>query len=157
MYIFYFLSVASLAAAGLVLSCELLGKKINFFFDFSKLTKSYPLFPLILGITVFLIGAFKLAITVSDDGHSIPVVGDFFPAVGGLIGGVLLILFYFRNKNGLEIAESIEIESKSEDEEDEQNKFKKIENYALAYRGIVGLILIGIAIIHLFVPQILFF
>ncbi len=157
MYIFYFLSVASLAAAGLVLSCELLGKKINFFFDFSKLTKSYPLFPLILGITVFLIGAFKFAITVSDDGHSIPVVGDFFPAVGGLIGGVLLILFYFRNKNGLEIAESIEIESKSEDEEDEQNKFKKIENYALAYRGIIGLILIAIAIVHLFVPQILFF
>lgn len=157
MYIFYFLSVASLAAAGLVLSCELLGKKINFFFDFSKLTKSYPLFPLILGITVFLIGAFKLAITVSDDGHSIPVVGDFFPAVGGLIGGVLLILFYFRNKNGLEIAESIEIESNSEDEEDEQNKFKKIENYALAYRGIIGLILIAIAIVHLFVPQILFF
>ena len=157
MYIFYFLSVASLAAAGLVLSCELLGKKINFFFDFSKLTKSYPLFPLILGITVFLIGAFKLAITVSDDGHSIPVVGDFFPAVGGLIGGVLLILFYFRNKNGLEIAESIEIESKSEDEEDEQNKLKKIENYALAYRGIIGLILIAIAIVHLFVPQILFF
>lgn len=157
MYIFYFLSVASLAAAGLVLSCELLGKKINFFFDFSKLTKSYPLFPLILGITVFLIGAFKLAITVSDDGHSIPVVGDFFPAVGGLIGGVLLILFYFRNKNGLEIAESIEIESKSEDDEDEQNKFKKIENYALAYRGIIGLILIAIAIVHLFVPQILFF
>ena len=157
MYIFYFLSVASLAAAGLGLSCELLGKKINFFFDFSKLAKSYPLFPLILGITVFLIGAFKLAITVSDDGHSIPVVGDFFPAVGGLIGGVILILFYFRNKNGLEIAESIEIESKSEDEEDEQNKFKKIENYALAYRGIIGLILIAIAIVHLFVPQILFF
>ena len=120
MYIFYFLSVASLLMAGLILSSELLGKKINFFFDFTKFTKTYPLFLLILGIVVLLIGAFKFAISVGNAGIGIPVVGDFFPAVGGVLGGLLLILYYAsichssRGIDGHPVIEDIDMDFASE-------------------------------------------
>ncbi len=154
MYIFYFLSVASLLMAGLILSSELLGKKINFFFDFTKFTKTYPLFLLILGIVVLLIGAFKFAISVGNAGIGIPVVGDFFPAVGGVLGGLLLILYYASNKDNAEI---IEAEPAETDDNTVAARLKKIKELAMTYRGIIGLVLIAVAIIHLFVPQILFF
>lgn len=154
MYIFYFLSVASLLMAGLILSSELLGKKINFFFDFTKFTKTYPLFLLILGIVVLLIGAFKFAISVGNAGIGIPVVGDFFPAVGGVLGGLLLILYYASNKDNAEI---IEAEPAETDDNTAAARLKKIKELAMTYRGIIGLVLIAVAIIHLFVPQILFF
>lgn len=154
MYIFYFLSVASLLMAGLILSSELLGKKIDFFFDFTKFTKTYPLFLLILGIVVLLIGAFKFAISVGNAGIGIPVVGDFFPAIGGLLGGLLLILYYIANKDGADVAEAVDTETP---ENTAASRFKKVKDFAMTYRGIIGLILIAIAVIHLFVPQILFF
>lgn len=157
MYIFYFLSVASLLMAGLILSSELLGKKISFFFDFTKFTKTYPLFLLILGIAVLLIGAFKFAISVGNSGIGVPVVGDFFPAIGGLIGGILLILYYTANKNGEDVAETVEVTGDETDENNIKTRFNKIKNLAMTYRGIIGLILIAVAVIHLFVPQILFF
>ena len=157
MYIFYFLSVASLLMAGLILSSELLGKKISFFFDFTKFTKTYPLFLLILGIVVLLIGAFKFAISVGNAGIGVPVVGDFFPAIGGLIGGILLILYYTANKNGEDVAETVEVTGDETDENNIKTRFNKIKNLAMTYRGIIGLILIAVAVIHLFVPQILFF
>ncbi|MDY3938833.1 MAG: hypothetical protein SOZ27_00940 [Spirochaetia bacterium] len=157
MYIFYFLSVASLLMAGLILSSELLGKKISFFFDFTKFTKTYPLFLLILGIAVLLIGAFKFAISVGNAGIGIPVVGDFFPAIGGLIGGILLILYYAANKNGEDAAETVEVIGEETDENNIKSRLNKIKNLAMTYRGIIGLVLIAVAVIHLFVPQILFF
>lgn len=153
MYIFYFLSVASLLMAGLILSSELLGKKIDFFFDFTKFTKTYPLFLLILGIAVLLIGAFKFAISVGNAGIGIPVVGDFFPALGGLIGGILLILYYAGSKNG----ETVEVVGEETEGTDMKSRLNKIRNLAMTYRGIIGLVLIAVAVIHLFVPQILFF
>lgn len=152
MYIFYFLSVASLLTAGLYLSSELLGKKSNFFLDFTNWAKNYPMSLLILGITVLLIGAFKFAITVGNNGMGVPVVGDFFPACAGVLGGVLLIIYYIDNKNGAQTVEPIE-----EETEESGNRFKKIKNYTMTYRGIIGLVLIAIAVVHLFVPQILFF
>ena len=157
MYIFYFLSVASLLMAGLILSSELLGKKISFFFDFTKFTKTYPLFLLILGIAVLLIGAFKFAISVGNAGIGVPVVGDFFPAIGGLIGGILLIPYYAANKNGEDAAETVEVIGEETDENNIKSRLNKIKNLAMTYRGIIGLVLIAVAVIHLFVPQILFF
>lgn len=150
MYIFYFLSVASLALAGIILSAEWMGKKITFFKDLTKFTKDYPVFGLILGIVVLAVGAFKFAITVGSNGvGGVPVVGDFFPAIGGVLGGVLFIMLYIEKKDGVEEAEIVS-------DDGDLNALGKIKKFLLQFYPYIGLALIVIAVVHLFVPQVLF-
>ena len=65
-----------------------------------------------------------------------------------------LILYYASNKDNAEI---IEAEPAETDDNTAAARLKKIKELAMTYRGIIGLVLIAVAIIHLFVPQILFF
>ena len=90
---------------------------------------------LIIGIIGVIIGFLKLLRPVD-----ILIVGDIIPAIGGMLGGFVLIYDYYR-----------EIAAKKETE----IKMSRIAETFVVYKKIIGLILFIIAGLHFLLPDFL--
>lgn len=100
-----------------------------------------PTFCMISGLLCCLVGIIKLFFVfhVGEHDFSIPVFGDFFPAIAGILGGTSLALSYY--------ADSFE----------DHNFPAFVENVFLKYRKYIGCINIIVAIIHFIIPGFIFF
>ncbi|MDR3249016.1 MAG: hypothetical protein LBT39_09555 [Treponema sp.] len=96
---FYFLSILLNAATGFVLftnSGEGGGSTIEAEIRFSLHNET---FRLILGILTAVTGLIKLLSPMQGD---IPVIGDFIPAVAGLVSGFILLFDYYHGRSFFE-------------------------------------------------------
>jgi len=95
-------------------------------------------FQLILGISTVLVGVLKL-LSSSD----VVFVGDLLPALAGIVGGVLFLYEYYTKASDTKIP-------------DETKKIEFLENMYTSSKKYIGYGCLAIAIIHFFVPTVLF-
>ena len=91
---------------------------------------------LIIGIITVIIGFLKLLGPVKT-----LIIGDIIPAIGGMIGGFILIFDYYKDNT-----------SKKERE----GKINKIAETFIVYKKIAGIVLFVIAGIHFLLAEFLF-
>ena len=95
-----------------------------------------PSFFLILGIISIVTGVLKL-LSPSLDGW--PILGDLFPAAGGVIAGLMLIFGIYRQNTAAR-----------------QGELERIGGNLLAFRKPIGIGLLMIALVHFLFPKALF-
>lgn len=89
------------------------------------------IFRLVLGVLAAFVGVIKLLPFTSD---SVAILGDFFPALAGILGGACLIMDYINDMSGLpEIVQTIFIDN----------------------RRYIGFFCLCAALLHFLVPQII--
>ena len=95
-------------------------------------------FRLILGILTMLTGMLKLLSPVENQ---IPILGDFLPAVAGIIAGFILIFGFYREHST---------------KVDKEGKLDRIGDIFLQYKKIAGIILLVVAGLHFLFPKAFF-
>ncbi|RKX77342.1 MAG: hypothetical protein DRP87_09440 [Spirochaetes bacterium] len=95
MFQFYFLAIIVNLLAGIALSIEYIQDKASWLSMFKDFFTNNN-FRLTLGILAFIVGIFKLLSVVEDD---IPVVGDIFPALAGIVMGLTLASEYYKGRS----------------------------------------------------------
>ena len=112
---FYFLSILLNLVTGLILFCEKEPVQDSLFDDDLDLSdkasesaaSNNPIlgfmesknFKLVLGVLSVLVGLMKLLSVVQND---VPVIGDLFPAVAGLVGGFCILLQFYMETNSID-------------------------------------------------------
>lgn len=145
----YFLSVLTSLAVGLMLFFEDKTAEIKYLNEIKV--------RLIIGIVAAVVGLLKLFVVAK-----VPVVGDLFPVIAGLAGGFTLLLeFYMRNSNtevSVETAETENPESESEAavaaEKIKDNSV--IQKIFVANKKTIGVLCMGVAVLHFLFPTVLF-
>ena len=147
---FYFLSILLNLVTGLVLFCEkdqvqdeFLGGDFAFDEGNDAGTSSSILgfmesknFKLVLGVLSVLVGLLKLLSVVQND---VPVIGDLFPAVAGLMGGFCVLLQFYMETNSIDYAPNGLLQSIF------------VEN-----RRTIGICCLVVATLHFVFPKVLF-
>ena len=91
---------------------------------------------LVLGVLGVIVGFFKLLTVMRGD---IPIIGDFLPAVAGLISGFSLLLEFYRSNSNVTT-----------------DTLEKMEKIFTANRRIVGTASIVIGFVHFLFAYVLF-
>jgi hypothetical protein len=91
---------------------------------------------LILGAATILMGLLKLLSSTQGD---LPVIGDLVPALAGFLAGFILVFEYYRNRSTLEPEHT-----------------EKIEQLLIHNKKWVGCFALAAAILHFFLPSVLF-
>lgn len=159
---FYFLSILLNLVTGLVLFCEKNEKSQDSddFFNDKNLTNedfwgddsenaststvSNPIlkllesknFKLVLGVLSVLVGLMKLLSVIQKD---VPVIGDLFPAVMGIIGGFCVLLQFYMETNSVDYAPNGLIQTTFVDNQ-----------------RIIGICCLVVATLHFVFPKVLF-
>lgn len=132
----YLLSIVANILAGLTLSSDYLGEKISILSSF-KMLRENRVAEITIGAAAVIIGVFKFIIT--SPGEGVPVVGDLLPALAGVALGLIMLGEAFHQK----------VESRSE-------SIRKVSRTVLSYRVPVGIGGVVIAVLHFFIPGVLF-
>ncbi len=129
---FYFLSVMTNAAAGMILAADYLSAHWRPFAPVGLRISSRG-FRLGFGVAALLVGVCKLAWPVAP---GTPVVGDLMPAVTGMAMGVALLFEVFR-----------------QDAIYPREPAERSAAQGLDWRALLGFIGMGIAVLHFFLPE----
>jgi hypothetical protein len=136
---FYFLSILFNVLAGVFLVTESSRDA-----DKGESFSGHPAIPaflkneslrLILGVLCMVMGLLKILSSTKGD---IPVIGDLFPAVAGLVAGFVLVFDFYRNQSSLE-----------EDQTTNAGRF------LLTHKKAVGFAAIAAAALHFLFPSVL--
>ena len=130
---FYFMSILLNALAGYMLVTGDKDGLLEFKGDFSLNDGN---FQLIIGILSAVTGLLKILSPIEGD---VPVVGDLFPGVIGILCGFLLLYGQYRNR--------------SSDEATEQTE--RIERILVANKRIIGIAACIAAALHFLFPRVL--
>jgi hypothetical protein len=130
---FYALSVFVNLVIGLLLSVDGKSEEASFFGRLKEVLEDRG-FKFSLGILSLIIGLFKILTPTIGD---IPVVGDLFPAITGIVLGGVLLLEFFRTKSDLS-SETI----------------SKLEGAVAKNKKFIGIAGIVIAILHFLMPAV---
>ena len=130
---FYLLSVVMNALAGYILITGDNGGVLEFRSGFSLKDE---VFRLVVGILSVVTGILKLLSVVEGD---VPVVGDLFPALTGLLSGFILIFSYYRSHTTIEVTEHAE----------------KVDRILVANKKIIGVAALVAAVLHFLFPKVL--
>jgi len=91
-------------------------------------------FRLIVGIAAALTGLMKILSPID-----IPVIGDLFPAMAGILAGFILIFEYYRGRTSL----------------DATGKVEKIDRLLVANKKLIGIVGLVAAALHFLFPTVL--
>ena len=91
---------------------------------------------IVIGIISAVIGFLKLLRPVDT-----LIIGDIIPAIGGLLGGFILIFDYYKDNSA---------------RKEREGKFNKIAETFIVYKKIAGIVLFIIAGVHFLLPDFLF-
>ena len=91
-------------------------------------------FRLIVGIAATLTGLMKILSPID-----IPVIGDLFPAMAGILAGFILIFEYYRGRTSL----------------DATGKVEKIDRLLVANKKLIGIVGLVAAALHFLFPTVL--
>jgi len=133
---FYLLSIVANVIAGLALSSDYLGKRVPFFSSFKTFRENRSA-EISLGVVTAIVGVLKLIIR--SPGEKIPVAGDLLPGIAGVALGLLLLVEAFQQK-----------------EEASSESIAKVKQTVFNYRVPISITGVAIALIHFFIPRILF-
>ena len=95
MYQFFFLSIVTNILAGITLSYEKIETKVHLNAVFNPELFRHSGFRLSVGLVSFVMGFLKLLSVTPGD---VPVVGDLFPAVTGMLCGFALAFQYYQER-----------------------------------------------------------
>lgn len=132
---FYFLSILCNALAGYALITDLEAK--SSLLDGIRTYVLDETFRLVLGVMTFVVGFFKILSVIRGD---IPVVGDLFPAITGLLAGFSLLFDFYKSRSSIV-----------------DEKTVKIESFLVSNRKWVGYAALIAAGTHFLFPTVLFF
>jgi hypothetical protein len=90
----------------------------------------------VLGAATIVMGLLKILSSVQGD---VPVVGDIIPALAGFLSGFVLVFEYYRNRSTLEPEHT-----------------EKIEQVLIHNKKWVGYFALVAAVLHFFLPSVLF-
>jgi hypothetical protein len=90
----------------------------------------------ILGAATIVMGLLKILSSVRGD---VPVVGDIIPALAGFLAGFILVFEFYRNRSTLEPEHT-----------------EKIEQVLIHNKKWVGYFALAAAVLHFFLPSVLF-
>ena len=130
----YLLSVLTNLLSGLILSAEHYSERFPGFASVRDFFAGKPGVRVAVGIITFLTGFLKLLTVTKGD---VPVVGDFFPALSGLILGLSLLFDRYKEKST--------VESKA---------LERADALLLRHKSIYGSVGIVIAALHFLMPRI---
>ncbi len=129
----YVVSVVSLAFSGTALASSLLDEKISWPPLLNRDVLNGSVFSLLLGLVTFIAGFLQFLLVPFGD---IAVIGNLFPALGGIIAGFTLGLLYYRRNSTVD----------SEDTEHVTAVF-------IANRDVIGVLALLIATLHFLFPS----
>jgi len=127
---FYFLSIVMNALAGYILTR---GEGPLVFGGHSLKDET---FTLVVGIGSALTGLMKILSVIDGD---VPVIGDLFPAMTGILAGFILIFEYYRNRSSLESSDGVE----------------KVDRLLIANKKVIGVAAFAAAVLHFLFPTVL--
>ncbi len=133
---FYFLSIFVNILAGLTLTADYMGERFTAFLPFKNLFGKSNV-KTTIGISAFVVGFLKLLIRSTPT--DVPVVGDFLPALAGLVMGASLVLGIIKER-GTEQADRV----------------GGLEKAVMSYRVPMGIAGLVISALHFLVPGALF-
>ena len=149
---FYFLSILLNLVTGLILFCEKEPVQDSLFDDDLDLSdkasesaaSNNPIlgvmesknFKLVLGVLSVLVGLMKLLSVVQND---VPVIGDLFPAVAGLVGGFCILLQFYMETNSIDYVPN-----------------GLLQTIFVDNRRTIGICCLVVATIHFIFPKVLF-
>jgi hypothetical protein len=132
---FYFLSILFNALAGYALAKNTGDDAVNldtgFRFSLNNETCRF-----ILGAATILTGLLKILSSVQGD---VPVIGDIVPALAGFLAGFVLVFEYYRSHSTIEPEHT-----------------EKIEQVLIHNKKWVGFFALTAAVLHFFLPSVLF-
>lgn len=131
---FYLLSVVLNILCGLILSSSLwrkIGKRQDEDAGWIEESGSAKIS---LGILSILVGILKFLSTVDGD---VRVVGDFFPAISGLLVGFALLTNYYSTRSSI-------------------HEDTGVSSFLKRYHVVIGCVAIGVGVIHFLLPRVLF-
>lgn len=132
----YVVSVVTLCLAGTALAAPLIDEKITFPKLLSRDVLEQPNFRLLLGVLTFLGGFLQFLFVPFGD---LAVIGNLFPALGGIIAGFSLMLLFYQGKATV-VSDGLE----------------KVIQVFIGNRDVIGVLALVIALLHfLFAPAIL--
>ena len=136
MFQLYLLTVLTNILAGLALAGSFLTERFERFADYTDFM-SNTIYRVILGVVTLLVGLINLFNTYPGD---IPVLGDLFPSLSGIVAGTLLIVA-FVNKRRVDNA------NKASD------LAEKLEKISAPYLAVVGIASVIIGVLNALVPK----
>ena len=128
---FYFLSIFLNLVAGYLL----IFSEESVAFDSKDADPRTSTFRLIIGVLALLMGIIKF---FSPIGGSIPVIGDFVPAVAGILGGSILLFDFYRHRTSIRDSEGT----------------KKIEGVLTVNKKLIGALGLIAALLHFLFPRV---
>jgi hypothetical protein len=132
---FYFLSILLNALSGYALikssDDDAAGLETGF-----RLSLQNETCRLVLGAATILTGLLKILSSLRGD---VPVVGDIVPALAGFLAGFVLVFEYYRGRSSLEPEHT-----------------EKIEQVLIHNKKWIGYFAIAAAVLHFFLPSVLF-
>lgn len=137
MYQLYFLSILCNGLGGYILFTTGEDQPIE---KPSLLSVKNPTFHLVLGIISIIVGVLKLLWPFDSRFY---ILGDFIPAVAGVINGFLLIFGIYRKETSLSSIET-------------KGSMDHLGENLLVFRKSLGLALLLVALVHFLFPQALF-
>ena len=129
----YVLSIVSLMIAGLFLSADFLSKRLKWLSGLASKT-GFRAGRITVGAITVVVGVLKLVLRAPGD--SVPVVGDFLPAVAGIALGGLILLDTLR----------------SPPDDGDPAKIDKMVRAVTPYRTPLGIVGVAVAIVHFLLP-----
>ena len=133
---FYFLSVLANILGGLILAGEYLDEKIPSFSAVKVFFDSKPGFRVTIGFVASIVGILKLLSVTAGD---IPFVGDFLPALVGLLIGASIFLERYKERSAVS-----------------SNVVETGDKLLLKNRSIIGIVGIVTGLLHFLLPKVLF-
>ncbi len=131
----YVLSVVTLFMSGISLAAPLLDEKLPWPKLLDRSVLAMPMTALILGLITFVVGFLQLLFVPLG---GIAVLGNLFPALGGIIAGFTLCLTYYQSRTSV-VSESLE----------------KIASVFVGNRDVIGVLLLLIALLHFVFPAVI--
>lgn len=136
MYQFFFLSIVTNLLAGVTLAYDRIDEKVNLSALFNPVLFQNSGFRLSLGLVTFVMGFLKLLSVTPGD---VPVVGDLFPAVAGMLAGFSLAFQYYRERSEVESATA-----------------ESLDRVFGRKSAILGIVAIVAGLLHFLLPGVLF-
>ncbi len=136
----YLLTVLTNVLAGLTLASGFLSRKIARFSDYSDFMMN-PIYRVILGGLSLFIAIFNLINTHPGD---TAFIGDLFPSLTGIAVGVILIAEFWNVHSGKSSGKG-------------KTMVERIQSFSKPYLTIIGLVAVGIGILHAVIPSMTLF
>ncbi|WP_041397586.1 hypothetical protein [Spirochaeta africana] len=131
----YVVSVVTLCLAGTTLAVPLIDDKISLPKLLNRDVLGSPLFRMLLGLATFLGGFLQFLFVPLGD---VAVIGNLFPALGGIIAGFTLCLLYYQDKATV-ISDGLE----------------RLMQVFIGNRDVIGMLALLIAVLHFLFPAVI--